>query len=115
MASKCVAAEQYDVEREDDGSNSYSELLVARTAIEEPHRPIRVVGENHQENEREVQEVAVHVLENERQIALAAVAVTGLADSAAGRVRPEALVVCAAIVVAGEPESGGERQDQKRW
>src|SRR3954465_4269402 len=114
MAAEGIAAEQNDVEGENDRSEADAEVFVTGIPIEEPHRPIRVAGENHQKDEREIKEVAVDVLDYERKISLAAVAVAGLADGAVRRVRPEAFVVRSPIVVAGEPESGGKRQDQQR-
>ena len=48
------------------------------------------------------------VLEDERKGGLAAVRLARLADGAGRRIGPERLVIGAAVVVAGEPETGRE-------
>src|SRR5881394_1701358 len=106
MTAKRVAAEQNDVHDEDDGAEPDAEILVSGVAIEEEHRVVCIFGEDDQENERRVQEVAVDVLDHQRQESLTAITLARLADAAIRRIRPEALVVRAAIVVAGEPKAG---------
>src|SRR2546426_5200948 len=54
------------------------------------------------------------VLEDERQRVLAPIPVACLPDGAGGGIGPERLVVGAAIVVAGQPESGRGPKYQKR-
>ena len=78
----------------------------------EPHRLPGVERENDDEDEREVQGVAVDVLDDEREPALAEILLARLTDRAARRVGPERLVVGAAVVVAGEPEAQREDQDE---
>src|SRR5215210_5025806 len=55
------------------------------------------------------------VLNDQRKESLSAIALSGLADGAAGRIGPEALVVGSPIVVAREPKSGWERKYQESW
>ena len=54
------------------------------------------------------------VLEDQRERLLTPVLTSRLAHGAGGRVAPERLVVRAAVVVAGEAEETGKRQDQQR-
>src|ERR1043165_2764232 len=114
VTAECVAAEKNDVEGEHDRAEADAEMFLAGARISEPHRLVGVAGKNHQEDERDVEEVAMDVLQNERQIALTAVALARLTDSAVGRVGPEALVVRPPIVVARQPKSGRKRQDYQR-
>ena len=113
MAAERVSAEEHDVRCEKDRADADAELGRSRRRIREPHRLPRIVREEHDKDQREVQEVAVDVLDDERKRALSAISFSRLADSAARRIGPERLVVCAAIVVAGESESCRERQDDQ--
>ena len=54
------------------------------------------------------------VLQNQWEFSLAAICVARLTDRAGGRVSPERLVICAAIVITGETKTGGCPQNQKR-
>src|SRR5688500_11364637 len=78
----------------------------------------RVVGEDHDKDQRAVEEVAVNVHERERQPAFAAEVFSTKArftHSAVWRIAPEGLVIRTAVVVASETESAGDDEDQKRW
>ena len=77
----------------------------------EPERFPNVVTENQDENEREIQEIAMHVLHDERERALAEIRFARLTDSARGRVRPECFVIRAAIVITGQAESARRPQN----
>ena len=61
VTAKSVTAEQNDVDREDDGADADSE------SITEPKRLPDVVAQNQNENEREIQKIAVHILHDERE------------------------------------------------
>src|ERR1700676_1119570 len=54
------------------------------------------------------------VLDDQGEGALAEIFLARLTDGAGRRVRPEGFVVCAAIVVAGDPESAGRPEDEHR-
>src|SRR5262245_29126350 len=114
MAAERVAREQHDVDEQHDGPQSDPEGDLARRGVLEPAGLPDVEGEDDQESEPEVEEVAVEVLEEEREGALAAIAAARLADRAGRRVGPERLVVGAAVVVAGETEAARSPQDQER-
>jgi hypothetical protein len=71
-----------------------------------------VVREQADEEDTDVEKVAVDILNDEREGFFAAIFFARLADGAGGRVGPEGLVVGAAIVVASEAEAAGRPQDQ---
>src|SRR5262249_7989676 len=62
---------------------------------------------------RDVQRVPVDVLQNERECLLTPVALAGLPDGTRWWIRPERLVVCAAVVIAGKAEEAGKRKNQQ--
>ena len=75
----------------------------------------RVVGEDHDEEQREVHRVAVQVLEDEQEgLALVGPVAGERADRAAGRRARERAIVGLPVVVTGEAEAAREDQDQHR-
>ena len=70
------------------------------------------MGEKDQENQREIQKIAVNVLDDEGEGTLAEIFFARFADGARRRVGPERFVVCAAIVVTSEAESAGRPEDE---
>ena len=115
VASESVATQQNDVDDQNDGAESDSEILVSGVSVEEPHRLVRIAGENDEKNQCGVQEVAVDVLDDERKESFTPVALSRLAHGTVGRIGPEALVIRAPVVVAGEAEPGGKGKNQQRW
>src|SRR5215216_1940669 len=113
MAAERVAAQEHDVGREDEGADADSKLGAA-TGPRKPQRLPHIVAQHHQEEQRDVQEVAVDVLQDERKSALAEITLPELANGAVWWISPERLVVCPAIVIAREPEEAGKRKDQQR-
>ena len=106
MAAERVAAEQHHVHQQHQRADADAEAVV------EPQRLPHVVRQKHHEQQREIQEVAMDVLQDQREVALAPVVLARLADGAVGRIGPEGFVVGAAIVIAGEAEAAGKRQDE---
>src|SRR5690242_17375388 len=76
VAAESIAAEHDEIEREHDGSHADSELSV------EPQRFPKIVRQDHQEQQREVKEVAMDVLDDERKRSLAQIFLARLADGA---------------------------------
>ena len=113
MASERVAAQEDEIHGEHDRAEADAEGPPSG-AVGEPHRLPHVVRQHDQEEEREIQEIAVDVLENQRERVLAEVFLPRLADAAGRRVRPERLVVGAAVVVAGETEAARRPENQER-
>src|SRR5262249_46586036 len=66
-----------------------------------------------QEDARDVQRVPMDVLQNERECLLTPVTFAGLAHGTRRWIRPERLVVRAAVVIAGEAEEARERKNQQ--
>src|ERR1041385_298103 len=104
MAAKRVAAQQDDVDGENQGAKPKTEFLLASGRIDEPQRLPNVVSQNQKENEREIEQVPVNVLEDKREGALTQIGFAWLTDHTRGRVGPECFVVRPAIVITGEPE-----------
>src|SRR6266480_8084646 len=99
VTAKYVTTEQNDVDCEHNRADADSESIV------EPECFPNVVAQNQNENECEIQKIAVHVLHDERERTLAEICFARLAHRARGRVRPECFVVRAAIIITGQPES----------
>src|SRR5688572_14905855 len=113
VTSQRVAAEQDDVEREHERTDADAEFGASGCRINEPQGSVDVVEENAEEDQRDVEEVAMDVLEHQRKRLLAAVRLARLTDAARGRVGPEGLAVRAAVVVTGEPEKRGKGQNDQ--
>ena len=62
---------------------------------------------------REIKKIAVNVLNDQREIFFAQIRFARFADGAVDRVGPERLVIRAAIIIAGETETGRNPQNQK--
>src|SRR5688500_18836819 len=114
MAAERVAAEEDDVDREQERSDTDTELPCAGGRIGKPQCHPDVVSEDHDEQQRQIQEVPVDVLQDERKRVFAEVLVARFADGARRRIRPERLVIGAAVVIAGESEPAGRPEDQQR-
>src|ERR1700680_2347774 len=74
-------------------------------AVRKLRRFVDIVGQQHQEDKRQVHKIAMHVLHDQREVTFAEVFLSRLTDSAVGRIGPERFVVSAAIVVASQTES----------
>src|SRR5258708_10564272 len=108
MAAECVTAQENRVSGQD--QSSYADAK----SVLKPHGLPGVVSQKHDENQCEVEEVAMYVLKDKRKGSLAEIFLAGLAHRAGWRIGPKRLVVCAAIVVAGDSESTRRPQDQHR-
>src|SRR5262245_18026018 len=108
VTTKRVASEKDHVDRHHDSSDTNTKT------ISELRRDDRVVAENHDEQQREVEKVSMDVLEDQRKLSLAAIIVSRLTDRTCRRIRPKCFVVRAAIVITGEPKSARSPKDQKR-
>src|SRR5436305_3789086 len=82
--------------------------------IDKPKRFPNIVSEHHDEEERDVHEIAVDILHDQRKRTLAEISFPGLADGAGWRVRPERFVIRASIIIAGQPKSARRPQNQER-
>src|ERR1700733_6874692 len=100
VAAERVAGEQRGIRREHQGADADAEMFYA--VVVEPERLPNVVRQQHDEDQGEVQEIAMDILDDQGKSALAEIALARFADRAGGRVRPERFVVRAAVIVAGE-------------
>src|SRR5688572_28681076 len=109
VARERVERKQNDVGEQDQRTNPDSEAAI------KPERVNRVVPENDQEDERNVEKVAMQVLQDEWKGSLAAIPVrAAFADCARGRIEKERAVVSLAIVVTGGAKTQGATQDENR-
>ena len=67
MASKCVPAQQNNVDSEHDRSNANAERTFAGRWIDKPEPLPNVIRQDQNEQERDVEKIAVHVLHDERE------------------------------------------------
>ncbi len=114
MAAERVAAKEDDVGRQDERTETNAEADGPGRRIGEPQRQPHVIGEDDDEEQRQIEKVPVDVLEDQRERALAEIRLARLADGARRRIGPERLVVRPAVVIAGEAEAAGRPQDQQR-
>jgi len=109
MAGEGIYSQKGYVEKQNQGSDSYSDLSVKKESTE------RVAPKKEEEDEPHVQKVAMEVLQDKRKPSLAPVAVLpALADSTGGRIEEESPVVSLPVVVARNPESQRPNQNQQR-
>src|SRR5260370_25790365 len=102
VTAQGVAAQQDGVRSEDERANADADRDRVCGGVGEPEGTPHIVGEETEENQSDVQEVAMHVLQDQGERVFAAVVRPGLADGAGWRVRPERLVVSAPVGIAGE-------------
>ena len=77
VAAERVAAEQHDVDGEHERADADAERFLPVAGSVEPHRLPHVLREHEQEQQREVQEVAMDVLQDQRERVLAEVRLRG--------------------------------------
>src|SRR5205085_9514520 len=95
-------------------ADSNSKLLRASCGIRKPQRFPNVVGQKTNQQDAEIQKVAVNILHDQRKEALAQIGLARLPDCAGGRIGPERFVIRAAIVVAGESKKAWRPKNQER-
>src|SRR5687768_11468817 len=103
VAAERIAAEQDHVHYKNDRPDADAESV---------RKMKSVVSEDDDEQKRKIEKVSMNVLDDQWEPALTAVIMSRLADRASGRVRPEGLVVGAAVVVTGESKTARRPQDE---
>src|SRR5579863_10113341 len=106
MTAERVSAEQNDVGEQNQSPNPDPEMSVEPAGVPD------VVGKDHEEDQGQIEEIAVDVLQDQRKRALAAILLARLTYRAGRRVSPEGLVVRAAVVVTGDAKASRRPQDQ---
>ena len=109
-----VAAKQHGVQRQHERADADSERRRSRRGIGKPHRFPDIVRENENEEEREVEKIAMHVLHDKGKGTFAEIDAARLADGAIGRIGPECLVIGATVIIAGESKTTRCPKDQER-
>src|SRR5262245_46871504 len=113
VAAKRIPAEQDHVDDEHKRANTDAERTFAGRCVSKPETIDRVIGENGEYEDGQIQEVPVKILKNKGQLLFAALVLSWFADGAGGRIHPERLVIRAAIVITGEPETGRGPEDEQ--
>src|SRR5229473_4369438 len=99
MAAERIAGQENRVSGQDQSSDADAK------SVFKPHGLPGVVSQKHDENQCEIEEVAMYVLKDKRKGSLAEILLARLAHRAGRWIGPKRLVVCAAIVVASDTES----------
>src|SRR5436309_1855246 len=107
MTAKGITGEQINVDRQNNRADPDAKRIFASCWIDKPECFPDIIGENPKEEERKIEKVTMHILHDERERPLAPVALARLAHCACGRISPKGFVVRAAVVVTGQPKSGG--------
>src|SRR5687767_6242975 len=112
VAAEGETAEQHDVECEHESADADPEGSLAGRGVEEPKRLPDIDREKNDKEEREVEKIAVHVLHDQREGTLAEIRFSRFAHGAGRRIGPERLVIGAAIVITGEPQSARRPENE---
>src|SRR4029078_5634031 len=113
MAAERIAREQRRVDGQDQAAQADSKVP-GTAGVGEPVRLQRIDGQNADENQAQIQKIAVYVLKYERKRPFAQIRFSRFTDGARRRIGPERLVVGAAVVIAGEPEAARRPQNEER-
>src|SRR5713101_5222282 len=113
VATERVTGDQTDVDGHDDRTEPDSERYRSGSGILPPEGLPHVVREDDDEHQRRIQKIAMDVLQDQRKRLLTPIALARLTDGAGRGIRPERLVVRAAVVIARQPKAAGENQDEK--
>src|SRR5262249_51553853 len=114
MATKRVARDQYHINGEHQGSDADSKDLLPGSWIGKPHPVPNIVREDQDEDQRQVQEIAMDILNDQRERALTPIVRSRFAHRARRGIGPERFVVGPTVVVAGKAKPGGRPNDQER-
>src|SRR5450432_2054340 len=95
VATKGKAGQQHNIRGQDDCPDTYPERSFPRHRIREPKRFPDIGREHEDENEREIEKVAVHVLHDERKGTLAEVGLSRCSPYPCTRDGPASFVVSA--------------------
>src|SRR4051812_31222713 len=113
MAAKGESTEQVDIQRENERADPKTKRSFSSRRIDKPKRFPNVDRKDDDKENSEIEKVAMHVLHDQRKRTLAEVTLPRFADGARRRIRPESLVIGAAIVVAGQPQSARRPENEQ--
>jgi len=112
MTTERITAEQNDIDCENHRPNANAKHTFSCPWIDKPKRFAHVIGEDQNENESEIEKIAVNVLNNQREGTFAQISLSRFTNGACRRIRPERLIVCAPVVVTGQTKSTGCPKNQ---
>src|SRR5579859_5355005 len=107
VTPKHVSSQEDDIDYQHQGSDPDAE------AVRKEEGPHRIICEKSPHNVGESQEVAVKILQDEGKTQFAKIALARLAHRACRGVRPERLVIGAAVVIASQAEQSGYPKNQQ--
>jgi hypothetical protein len=100
MAGESIHSQKDDVEKQHQSPDSHADSAIKKEGAE------RISPKKNEEDEANVQKVAVEVLQNKRKRSLTPITVlSAFADGARGRIKKESAIVSLPIVIARDPES----------
>src|SRR5207244_4464272 len=109
VTGECVSGEQRGIRSQNQRAHRNAELS------SRPQRAPHVVPEKKQNDQCEVQQIAMQVLQDQWKCSLAAIlASRSFSDSAAWRMECERTVVRLAVVVTGQTKSSGRPENEHR-
>ena len=108
MTAEYVSAEKHHVHSQDQASDPDAE------AVRETEGHHCVIDQKGPYQVGEPQKVTMEVLQNQGKASFAEITLARLAYRARGRVGPERFVVCAAVVITGQPEEARDPKDEER-
>src|SRR5579885_801107 len=112
VTAEGVPAQKDHIGDENQGTQADAEGCTAGR-VRKPHGNPSVIRQDPQENESDVDKVAMGVEQDQREVAFAEVFLARLADGTGRRLGPEGFVVSAAVVVTGKAEEARKRKDEQ--
>src|SRR5580704_6668589 len=112
MAAQRIGRQEEYVQDQNNRTNPQPEMLHAM-GIGKPQSFPGVIRQDENEYHRDIHKVAMHILDNQREITFAKVFFARLADRAVDGVRPERLVIGAAIIVTRKTKTARGPQNQQ--
>jgi hypothetical protein len=107
VTAKYISAQQYDIHNQNEAPDPDSESV----GKAEGHH--RVIGQKSPHWIGKPQKITMKVLQNQWKAPLSEIALPRFTDGTRGWVDPERFVVCAAVVVARQPEEARYPQNEK--
>src|SRR5437016_6610993 len=101
VTTKCITTEQNDIDCENHRPNADAKHIFPCRWIDKPKRFPHVIGEDQNENESEIEKIAVNVLHNQREGTFAYISLSRFADGACRRSSPERFIVGVLVKVPG--------------
>ncbi len=108
VTAKNISTQKHHVHNQNEGPDTDSETVGKSEGYH------CVIDQKGPHQVGEPQKVAMVILQNQRKASFAEILLARLAHRARRRIGPERFVVCAAVVVTGQPEKAGYPENEKR-